>query len=99
MSIYTLPFWKDTLERVVGTFAQAGIAAVSADALGVLDVDWTQSASIAGLAALVALGKCIVAVTLDDNTGASLGTAIPAPRETGDTTHALDLDADGTDRG
>ena len=95
MSIYTLPFWKDTLERVVGTFAQAGIAAVSADALGVLDVDWTQSASIAGLAALVALGKCIAAVTLNDETGASLGTTIPTPHEVGDDRPALDVDETG----
>lgn len=99
MSLFTVPFWKDTLERTIGTFVQAGIAAIGADTLGIIHVDWTQTASVAGLAALVALGKCIVAVTLDDNTGASLGTAIPAPRETGDTTHALDPDAEDTNRG
>lgn len=99
MSLFTVPFWKDTLERTIGTFVQAGIAAIGADTLGIINVDWTQTASVAGLAALVALGKCIVAVTLDDNTGASLGTAIPAPRETGDTTHALDPDAEDTNRG
>lgn len=84
MSLFTVPFWQDTLERTIGTFVQAGIAAVGADTIGIIDVDWTQTASVAGLAALVALGKCIVAVTLNDNTGASLGTTVPLPREIGD---------------
>lgn len=99
MSLFTVPFWKDTLERTIGTFVQAGIAAVGADTLGIINVDWTQSASIAGLAALVALLKCIAAVTLNDETGASLGTTIPTPHEVGDNQPALDLDAEDTNRG
>ena len=37
------------------TFAQALVATLLGDGLGVLDVDWQQSASVAALAGLVSL--------------------------------------------
>lgn len=51
----TAAFWKATLERMVRTFAQAVLGVVSADQLGVLDVDWGQSASVGALASVLAL--------------------------------------------
>lgn len=51
----TAAFWKATIERMVRTFAQAVLGVISADGLGVLDVDWGQAFSIGGLAAVLAL--------------------------------------------
>ncbi|MEU4256254.1 holin [Streptomyces fradiae] len=51
----TSAFWKATLERMVRTFAQAVLAAVSADGLGILTVDWGEAASVGALAAVLAL--------------------------------------------
>ncbi|MEV5444055.1 holin [Streptomyces sp. NPDC052644] len=51
----TSAFWKATLERMVRTFAQAVLGAVSADQLGILDVDWGQAAGVGGLAAVLSL--------------------------------------------
>lgn len=57
----TLAFWKATFERVVRTFAQAVLALLSGDGLGVLDVDWGQALSVGGLAAVAALLTAVVA--------------------------------------
>ncbi|WP_037860358.1 holin [Streptomyces sp. NRRL S-241] len=51
----TRAFWKATGERSIRTFAQAVIATLSADQLGLLDVDWGQAASIGGLASVLAI--------------------------------------------
>ncbi|MFD9211581.1 holin [Streptomyces sp. NPDC059544] len=51
----TAAFWKATLERMVRTFAQAVLGVVSADQLGVLDVDWGQAVSVGALASVLAL--------------------------------------------
>ncbi|KAF0649180.1 MULTISPECIES: holin [Streptomyces] len=56
----TSAFWKATLERMVRTFAQAVLAAVGADGLGILDVDWGEAASVGALAAVLALLTAIV---------------------------------------
>lgn len=53
--MFTSAFWKATAERAVRTFAQGTIGAISADQLGVLDVDWGQAASVGGLAAVLAI--------------------------------------------
>lgn len=53
--MFTKAFWKATLERLVRTFAQAVLGVVSADQLGVLDVDWGQAASVGALASVLAL--------------------------------------------
>ncbi|WP_431772173.1 holin [Streptomyces cucumeris] len=51
----TRGFWKATVERVVRTFAQAELALLGGDGLGILDVDWGQALSVGGLAAVLAL--------------------------------------------
>lgn len=48
-------FWVDTFDRALATLAQAGVAALTADATGLLDVDFGQVASVAGLAAAVSV--------------------------------------------
>ena len=46
-------FWIDTFDRAISTFAQAGVAVLTAGATGLLDVDWQQALSVSGLAATV----------------------------------------------
>lgn len=48
-------FWVDTLDRAVATVAQAAIATLTAGVTGILDVDWVQIGSVAGLAGAVSV--------------------------------------------
>lgn len=85
--MWTRIFWKDTVERTVSTAAQAALAMLSADGLGVLDVDWADVGSVSGLAAILAVLKALVAAKTVDNTisPASLVTDTPGK-------HAADRD-------
>lgn len=58
-------FWQDTAERVLSTAAQAAIGALGVTA-AVQDVDWRIVAGTAGLAAVMALGKCLAASRKSD---------------------------------
>ena len=51
----SVAFWTDATDRVIATTAQAGVAALTAGATGILDIDWQQLASIAALAGAVSL--------------------------------------------
>jgi len=48
-------FWIDTGDRMVATFAQAGVAILGAGVTGILEVDWEQMLSVSLLAAAVSL--------------------------------------------
>lgn len=48
-------FWAQTVERAVKTFAQAAIALLTGQGLGLLAVDWKHVLSVAGLAAVVSV--------------------------------------------
>ncbi len=48
-------FWVAAGIRALKTFAQALIAVIGTDALGVTDVDWMQAAEAAALAAILSL--------------------------------------------
>ena len=65
--MWTLDFWKDTAERAVKTFAQAVVALLTAGATTILDVDWTQAASVGGLAALVSVLTSIASTGIGDH--------------------------------
>lgn len=54
-TLWSKAFWKGAAERAVKTFAQAAVAVLTADVAGLLNVDYVQLASVAGLAALVSL--------------------------------------------
>ncbi|MEV8600433.1 holin [Streptomyces griseoviridis] len=60
-TLTTGAFWKATGERAVRTFAQAEIALLSGDGLGLLDIDWGPALSVGGLAALLAVLTAVVA--------------------------------------
>lgn len=53
--MFTLTFWKAALERAAKTAAQTAVALVGTTAVGVLEVDWAQTASAAALAALLSV--------------------------------------------
>jgi hypothetical protein len=48
-------FWLDTFDRAVATVAQAAVATLTAGVTGILEVDWAQAASVAGLAGAVSV--------------------------------------------
>lgn len=56
MSVYaTREFWTATCERAVKTVAQSAAALLTGDSIGILDVDWAQIGSVAGLAGVVSV--------------------------------------------
>lgn len=72
--MFTLAFWRATLERVLSSVAGGALAALGSDALGVFDVDFGKVASVALLAGLVSLLKALVVGKATDG-GPSLGNA------------------------
>lgn len=75
MSIYTPTFWKDAAERAISTAAQAAIGVLTAGSIGLVDVDWASTGSIAGLAAVVSLLKSIVASGIGNGDASLVDTA------------------------
>lgn len=65
-SLWTWKFWKQTLERVIGTFAQSWLAAATVGNVDFMDVSigWKQSLAVGGMGALYSLAKCVIAVTV-----------------------------------
>ena len=72
--MFTLAFWRATLERVISSVAGGALAALGSDALGVFDVDFGKVASVALLAGLVSLLKALIVGKATDG-GPSLGNA------------------------
>ena len=54
-ALATPAFWKATAERAVKTVAQSAVALITAQATGLLDVEWLALASISGLAGFVSV--------------------------------------------
>lgn len=50
--MWTFPFWKDVAERAIKTTAQTGAGLLSAQGIGVLDIDWKAWVSVVGLTAI-----------------------------------------------
>ena len=59
-------FWVDVCDRAVATFAQSAVAALTAGATGLVDADWGNLLSVAGLAAVVSV---LTSVGLRGNKG------------------------------
>lgn len=60
-SITTKAFWNATSERVVSSIAGGALGVLGAGAVGVLDVDWQNVASVALGAGVVSLLKALAA--------------------------------------
>lgn len=69
--MFTKTFWKDALERAIKTTAQALIALWATGATGVLDIDWVNAFSVAGLAFLTSILTSVVGVNVGDKDSAS----------------------------
>jgi hypothetical protein len=58
--MFTANFWEQAAERAVKTFAQASLALLTGNGIGLLDVNWGTVASVGGLAAVASLLTSIV---------------------------------------
>ena len=77
--MFSREFWIDTLERAVKTFAQAAVAVIGANAVGVTDIDFAVVASVAGLAALLSV---LSSIASSASSAGELGNASLAPDNT-----------------
>lgn len=69
--MWTVKFWQNALERAIRTAAQALLALWGTQVTGVLEVDWVQAASVAGLAALTSVLMSLVATGVGDHNSPS----------------------------
>lgn len=53
--MFTKLFWQDAIERAIKTIAQTMVAMMTAGATGLLDVDYMNVLSVAGLAGVVSV--------------------------------------------
>ena len=67
-------FTRDAAERIVWTAIQAFVATMIASPIfSGVDADWTDALKVAGLAALLSLGKSILALNFGSDNTAQLG--------------------------
>ena len=57
--MFTLTFWKATLERTVGTFAATVLGLAGTDTIGMLALDWVQIVSASTVIAGLTVLKCL----------------------------------------
>ena len=91
--MWTKAFWKDTVERMVGTVLAALAVVIPVDLTGLKELDFNEI--VVGLALLAAatLVKCLIAVTANPNTGGSFGTTIPGDLVQAYTNQKTSIDA------
>jgi r1t holin len=66
--MYSITFWKRTLERVVGSFAASLLSVLTfSGALDVVHVGWKQALAMAAFAAVVTALKSVVGSTIGDD--------------------------------
>lgn len=70
--MFSKHFAKAAAERAIKTFAQAAVALLVGDGVGVLGVDWVSVASVAGLAAVVSVLTSIASAGVGDTESPSL---------------------------
>lgn len=63
---------KDLAERVIATFAEGFLGAITANAVTLGDIDWVFCLSAGGFASLIAVLKCLTALKVGDKNTASL---------------------------
>ena len=78
--MFTRLFWRDAVERVVSTMAQALLALLLTDGFNLLTFDWKAGLSVVVTAGVISLLKAIVADKLVTN---SVSPASLAPDDKG----------------
>jgi hypothetical protein len=73
----TRAFWADAGERAVRTIAQALLALLGTDALGIVGLDWAQMLSVAAGAGVMSVLTAIVATGVGDEGTTQLRRAKP----------------------
>lgn len=68
--MWSKAFWKATTERVVASTAGGALAAIGADAFGVVEADWLGIASLGLGAGVVSLLKALAVGYKDGNPSA-----------------------------
>ena len=71
--LWTRAFWKGAAERGIKTFAQTFVGFIVVGTTGLLDIDWTISASVAGAATLASL---LTSIGNADFVAGPLGTGV-----------------------
>ena len=69
--MFTLNFWKATLERIVASIAGGALGAIGAETFGVIQADWAGIVSVALGAGVVALLKALAVGARDGNPSAT----------------------------
>lgn len=64
--MYKLAFWKSAAERSIRTVSQVLLSMIIVGETGLLDVDWLQAFSVAGLAGIASILMSIVATEVGD---------------------------------
>lgn len=76
--MWSASFWRQSVERMIKTFAQTLITILGTSATGLLDVGWQQALSASGLATLLSLLTSIVSSGVGPDDGPSLVSTEPA---------------------
>lgn len=79
--MFDIDFWKATAERAIKTFIQVLLAGLGTAQVGILDLAWEQSISMAASAAVLSLLTSLGSANLGKSSGPSLAgeTTKPAP--------------------
>lgn len=72
--MWTKEFWQATAERAIKTFAQTLASLLTGSAVGILDADWGQSASVAAMATFLSILTSVASSGIG-NAGPSLSSA------------------------
>lgn len=70
--MWTKHFWKDAMERAIKTTAQTAAGLMTADGLGIVDVDWCGVGSVSGLAFVLSILTSIGSAPIGANGSPSI---------------------------
>lgn len=70
--MFDIDFWKASAERAIKTFIQVLLAGIGTDQVGILDLAWETSLSLAASAAVLSLLTSLGSANLGGKAGPSL---------------------------
>jgi hypothetical protein len=76
--VFSRYFWRATAERAVKSFAQSLLALLSAQQIGLLDVDWVATLSTAGMVTLLSVLTSLASTQVGDASDPSAVATQPA---------------------